>query len=77
MIRQNLILYHCNDFFRCHRFVHTEDYMIVSKEDGNWLGTGMYFFFILANAEYWMRKKKKKSFQTPPQVNEKAAKKTN
>ncbi len=60
MIRQNLILYHCNDFFRCHRFVHTEDYMIVSKEDGNWLGTGMYFWDNLANAEYWMRKKNRK-----------------
>lgn len=33
--------------------------MIVSEEDGAWLGTGMYFWDNMANAKFWMRKKKK------------------
>ena len=59
MIRPNLVLYHCNDSFRCHNFVHSKKYMIVSEEDGIWLGTGMYFWDNMANARFWMRKKRK------------------
>ena len=33
--------------------------MIVSEEDGMWLGTGMYFWDNMANAEFWMTKKEK------------------
>lgn len=59
MIRPNLVLYHCNDSYRCYNFVHSKGRMIVSEEDGKWLGTGMYFWDNKGNAKYWMRKKKR------------------
>lgn len=59
MIRPNLELYHCNDSNRCYKFVYTKHNMIVSEEDGKWLGTGMYFWDNLANARFWMKKKER------------------
>ena len=50
-IESNLVLYHCNDEKRCSRFVNSDKYMIVSHEDGSWLGQGMYFWDNLGNAK--------------------------
>lgn len=61
MIRPNSVLYHCNDSFRCHYFVQSKECMIISEEDGKWLGTGMYFWDNLANAKFWMKKKRKEN----------------
>lgn len=59
-IESNLVLYHCNDKKRCSQFIDSDKYMIVSQEDGNWLGQGMYFWDNLGNAKFWMGEKKKK-----------------
>ncbi|WP_448860687.1 hypothetical protein [Clostridium sp.] len=59
-IESNLVLYHCNDEKRCSRFVNSDKYMIVSHEDGSWLGQGMYFWDNLGNAKYWMGEKRRK-----------------
>lgn len=56
----NLILYHCNDIKRCHKFLKDTNYLIATKEDGKWLGSGMYFWDNTGNAEYWFKEKKKK-----------------
>lgn len=61
MIRPNSLLYHCNDSFRCYNFVQSKEHMIISEEDGKWLGTGMYFWDNLANADFWMKKKRKEN----------------
>ena len=34
----NLVLYHCNDEKRCLKFLDSDTYMIISNEDGRWLG---------------------------------------
>lgn len=49
----NLKLYHCNDAKRCNRFLKDKNYYIISKEDGIWLGNGMYFWDNISNALYW------------------------
>jgi hypothetical protein len=49
----NLKLYHCNDATRCDRFLSDMAYYINSKEDGIWLGSGMYFWDNISNAIYW------------------------
>lgn len=56
-----LTLYHCNDKERCNQFLKHEMDLIESKEDGIWLGNGMYFWENLANAKYWRDQKEKKS----------------
>ena len=53
------ILYHCNDMERCNRFIKEPDFLIESKEDGIWLGSGMYFWDNISNAHYWEEKKAK------------------
>ena len=54
------ILYHCNDKTRCQKFLDNKKFMIESKEDGIWLGNGMYFWDNLSNAKFWYRKKQQK-----------------
>ncbi len=56
----NTILYHCNDEKRCLQFLDLDTYMILSAEDGKWLGSGMYFWDNLGNAEYWKKEKRRK-----------------
>ena len=59
-MRPNSILYHCNDKTRCQKFLDNKKFMIESKEDGIWLGNGMYFWDNLSNAKFWYRKKQQK-----------------
>lgn len=61
MLKPISILYHCNDSKRCHKFVNDNTYMIVSTEDGIWLGTGMYFWDNQSNAKFWYKKKCKEN----------------
>lgn len=56
----NVILYHCNDKKRCLKFLSSNTYMIISIEDGIWLGNGMYFWDNLGNAKYWKKEKQRK-----------------
>lgn len=56
MIQPVSILFHCNDLYRCQRFVENGD-LISSVEDGDWLGSGMYFWDNLANTLYWYNDK--------------------
>lgn len=60
IVRPNSILYHCNDKTRCQKFLDNKKFMIESKEDGIWLGNGMYFLDNLSNAKFWYRKKQQK-----------------
>ena len=60
IVRPNSILYHCNDKTRCQKFLDNKKFMIESKEDGIWLGKGMYFWDNLSNAKFWYRKKQQK-----------------
>ena len=60
IVRPNSILYHCNDKTRCQKFLDNKKFMIESKEDGIWLGNGMYFWDNLSNAKFWYRKKQQK-----------------
>lgn len=60
IVRPNSILYHCNDKTRCQKFLDNKKFMIESKEDGIWLGNGMYFGDNLSNAKFWYRKKQQK-----------------
>lgn len=60
IVRPNSILYHCNDKIRCQKFLDNKKFMIESKEDGIWLGNGMYFWDNLSNAKFWYRKKQQK-----------------
>lgn len=56
----NTVLYHCNDEKRCLQFLDSDTYMILSNEDGRWLGQGMYFWDNLGNAKYWKNEKRRK-----------------
>ena len=60
IVRPNSILYHCNDKTRCQKFLDNKKFMIESKEDGIWLGNGMYFWDNLSNAKFWYKKKQQK-----------------
>lgn len=60
IVRPNSILYHCNDKTRCQKFLDNKKFTIESKEDGIWLGNGMYFWDNLSNAKFWYRKKQQK-----------------
>ena len=60
IVSPNSILYHCNDKTRCQKFLDNKKFMIESKEDGIWLGNGMYFWDNLSNAKFWYRKKQQK-----------------
>ena len=60
IVRPNSILYHCNDKTRCQKFLDNKKFMIESKEDGIWLGNGMYFWDNLSNSKFWYRKKQQK-----------------
>ena len=62
-IEPNIIVYHCNDIERCDIFLEKKDYMIESKEDGIWLGEGMYFWDNYSNANYWLHEKERKDTQ--------------
>lgn len=58
----NIILYHCNDSERCKKFIESNSgYLIDSKEDGRWLGAGMYFWDNEANSQYWKNDKIRKA----------------
>lgn len=57
---RTLILYHCNEKSKCFKFVNTDGYLITSKEDGIWLGEGMYFWDNLSNANFWKNEKIRK-----------------
>lgn len=57
LAKPNAILYHCNDLYRCNNFVNYKGFMIVSKEEGKWLGNGMYFWDNISNAMFWKEKK--------------------
>ncbi len=56
-IKPNIIGYHVNSQEKCQPFL--EDDIFIIYEDIHWLGTGMYFWDNRANANYWVRKKKK------------------
>lgn len=56
----NSLLYHCNDRKRSMKFLSSDTYMIISQEDGKWLGQGMYFWDNLSNARYWKGEKRRK-----------------
>lgn len=56
----NTLLYHCNDKKRSMRFLSSDTYMIISREDGKWLGQGMYFWDNLGNAMYWKGEKQRR-----------------
>lgn len=60
IVRPNSILYHCNDKTRCQKFLDNKKFIIESKEDGIWLGNGMYFWDNLSNAKFWYRKNQQK-----------------
>ena len=49
----NVIGFHCNDEIRCTSFLSDPKYLIWSNEDGMWLGSGMYFWDNVGNAQYW------------------------
>lgn len=57
-----LDLFHANDEKRCRQFLEEDDYLIISEEDGVWLGSGMYFWDNLGNAKYWRNEKTRKKF---------------
>lgn len=59
-LEANLVLYHCNDEKRCLKFLDSDKYMIISNEDGRWLGQGMYFWDNYGNAKYWEKVKQRK-----------------
>ena len=59
-LESNLVLYHCNDEKRCLKFLDSDTYMIISNEDGRWLGQGMYFWDNYGNAKYWEKVKQRK-----------------
>ncbi|MCI8629250.1 MAG: hypothetical protein HFE57_07070 [Firmicutes bacterium] len=65
-IRENIKVYHCNDKQRCEKFLKEDNYLIWSEEDGIWLGSGMYFWDNLANAQYWKGQKKRKTNNRKP-----------
>ncbi len=67
-IRENIKVYHCNDKQRCEKFLKEDNYLIWSEEDGIWLGSGMYFWDNLANAQYWKGQKKRKTNNRKPLV---------
>lgn len=50
--------YHTNSVDKCTDFM-TSSKLVWSKEDGFWLGCGMYFWDNLYNAKFWLSKKKK------------------
>lgn len=54
------ILFHCNEKKKCEKFLSDENYLIISYEDGIWLGDGMYFWDNMTNANYWLRVKLRK-----------------
>ena len=58
-IKPKIIGYHVNSKEKCQPFLE-DDKFIISK-DIHWLGNGMYFWDNMANANYWVRKKKKES----------------
>lgn len=58
-IRTNVLGYHVNDIERCAKFIEDKNYLIISN-DKFWLGKGMYFWDNNANANYWMKEKKRK-----------------
>lgn len=60
MQRPYLMLYHCNDTVNCKKFVENDKCLIYKREGGIWLGSGMYFWDNLSNAEFWKREKIKK-----------------
>ena len=51
--------YHCNDLERTKKFVENKE-LIMTQEDGYWLGKGMYFWDNLSNAHYWKKEKERK-----------------
>jgi hypothetical protein len=55
------ILYHCNEEEKCNQFIEDNNYLIVSYEDGIWLGDGMYFWDNQYNANYWKNEKSRKN----------------
>ncbi len=65
-IRENIKVYHCNDKQRCEKFLKEDNYLIWSEEEGIWLGSGMYFWDNLANAQYWKGQKKRKTNNRKP-----------
>lgn len=58
-MRPNALLFHTNDSHRCFEFINYEDHLVISEEDGIWLGSGMYFWDNVSNAKYWLRIKQK------------------
>lgn len=52
--------YHVNDTNNLEFFKSGKKKLLESIEDGIWLGNGMYFWDNEANAEYWIRNKRKK-----------------
>lgn len=56
------ILYHSNKKYKCEKFIHQSDYLIVSENDRDdiWLGRGMYFWDNRGNVEWWNKKQRKK-----------------
>lgn len=53
--------YHANDRYRCNKFITEHDFLIISKDDAEFLGTGMYFWEHQSRAEWWLAEKGKES----------------
>lgn len=53
-----IIGYHTNSLSKCMDFI-TTSHLVWCEEDGNWLGSGMYFWDNLSNAKFWQVKKEK------------------
>lgn len=66
-MQPNINVFHCNDNDRCQSFIEDYNNLVYSKEDGIWLGDGMYFWDNLSNAKYWynnkIRKNKSNSYE--------------
>lgn len=50
--------FHANDKKKCEKFLSDDDYLIVTEEDTQYLGTGMYFWTNKSQAEWWNAEKK-------------------
>lgn len=53
--------YHANDRNRCNKFITEKDFLIISENDVDFLGTGMYFWEHQSKAEWWLKEKDKES----------------
>ena len=51
--------YHCNDLEKTKNFIENKE-LVMTSENGHWLGSGMYFWDNLSTAHYWKSEKIRK-----------------